>query len=123
VVYAHIDDGKTPKTEMRVRPKVEGAAVVLDSRTGKILAMAGGFSFPLSQLNRSTQSWRQPGSALKPVSYLAALKAGLGPKSFVYDTPITLPPIDGFKKEDYWTPKNYSGGSSGKITLEQALAR
>jgi membrane carboxypeptidase/penicillin-binding protein len=123
VVYAHIDDGKTPKAEMRVRPKVEGAAVVLDSRSGKILAMAGGFSFPLSQLNRSTQSWRQPGSALKPVSYLAALKAGLGPKSFVYDTPITLPPIDGFKKEDYWTPKNYSGGSSGKITLEQALAR
>jgi len=123
VVYAHIDDGKAPKAEMRIRPIVQGAAVVLDSRTGKILAMAGGFSYPLSQLNRSTQSWRQPGSALKPVSYLAALKAGLGPKSLVYDTPITLAPIDGTAKEDYWTPKNYSGGSSGKITLEQALER
>ncbi len=123
VVFAHIAEGKTPKAEMRIRPIVQGAAVVLDNRTGKILAMAGGFSFPLSQLNRSTQSWRQPGSALKPVSYLAALKAGLGPKSLVYDTPITLAPIDGTAKEDYWTPKNYSGGSSGKITLEQALER
>ncbi len=75
VVYAHIDDGEAPKAEMRIRPIVQGAAVVLDSRTGKILAMVGGFSYPLSQLNRSTQSWRQPGSALKPVSYLAALKA------------------------------------------------
>ena len=123
VVYARIDEGRTPKADIRIRPIVQGAAVVLDSRTGKILAMAGGFSFPLSQLNRSTQSWRQPGSALKPVSYLAALKAGLGPKSLVYDTPITLAPIDGTAKEDYWTPKNYSGGSSGKITLEQALER
>ena len=59
----------------------------------------------------------------KPVSYLAALKAGLGPRSFVYDTPITLPPIDGNNKDGYWTPKNYSGGSSGRITLEQALER
>jgi len=122
VVYAHVDDGKA-QAEMRIRPVVQGAAIALDNRTGKILAMAGGFSYPLSQLNRSTQSWRQPGSALKPVSYLAALKAGLGPKSLVYDTPITLAPIDGTAKEDYWTPKNYSGGSSGKITLEQALER
>lgn len=123
VVFTHVVEGKTAKAEMRIRPVVQGAAVVLDNRTGKILAMAGGFSFPLSQLNRSTQSWRQPGSALKPVSYLAALKAGFGPKSIVHDSPITLAPIDGTAKEDYWTPKNYSGGSSGRITLEQALAR
>jgi 1A family penicillin-binding protein len=123
VVFAAVEGGKNPKAEMRVRPTVEGAAVVLDSRTGKILAMVGGFSYPLSQLNRSTQSWRQPGSALKPISYLAALKAGLGPKSLVDDTPITLAPIDGTNKDDYWTPKNYGGGSLGRITLEQALAR
>lgn len=125
VVFAHIEDDKKvgARAELRVRPTVQGAAVVLDNMTGKILAATGGFSYPLSQLNRTTQAWRQPGSALKPVTYLAALKAGLGPQSIVYDTPITLAPIDGSKKEDYWTPKNYSGGASGRITLEQALER
>jgi penicillin-binding protein 1A len=125
VVFAQVEDDKKvgARAELRVRPTVQGAAVVLDNRTGKILATTGGFSYPLSQLNRTTQAWRQPGSALKPVTYLAALKAGLGPQSIVYDTPITLAPIDGSKKGDYWTPKNYGGGASGRITLEQALER
>ena len=60
-----------------MRPTVQGAAVVLENQTGRILAMAGGFSYPLSQLNRVTQSQRQPGSAIKPVSYLAALAQGI----------------------------------------------
>ena len=64
------------RAELRVRPTVQGAAVVLENKTGRILAMAGGFSYPLSQLNRVTQSQRQPGSAIKPLSYLAALAQG-----------------------------------------------
>jgi membrane carboxypeptidase/penicillin-binding protein len=54
--------------------------------------MAGGFSYPLSQLNRATQSVRQPGSAIKPLSYLAALGHGLQPNTLVSDSAITLPP-------------------------------
>src|SRR5207244_7106271 len=116
--------GKSPRAELRVRPTVQGAAVVLENKTGRILAMAGGFSYPLSQLNRATQSQRQPGSALKPLTYLAALQKGLQPNTLVRDEPITLPPISGTanaRHEDYWTPKNYDGGSSGIITLRRAL--
>jgi len=115
--------GKSPRAELRVRPTVQGAAVVLENKTGRILAMAGGFSYPLSQLNRASQSQRQPGSALKPLTYLAALQKGLQPNTFVRDESITLPPLSGnsARREDYWTPKNYDGGSSGIVTLRRAL--
>jgi penicillin-binding protein 1A len=113
------------RAELRVRPTVQGTVVVLENRTGRILAMAGGFSYPLSQLNRATQSQRQPGSALKPLSYLAALQRGLQPNTLVRDEPLTLPPIDRqggvTRPEDYWSPKNYDGGAGGAITLRRAL--
>ena len=64
------------RAELRVRPTVQGAAVVLENKTGRILAMVGGFSYPLSQLNRATQARRQPGSSIKPLTYLAALQQG-----------------------------------------------
>ena len=69
------------RAELRVRPTVQGTVVVLENKTGRILAMAGGFSYPLSQLNRATQAVRQPGSAIKPLSYLAALGNGLQPNT------------------------------------------
>src|SRR5205085_2806480 len=114
--------GKTSRAELRVRATVQGAAVVIENKTGRILAMTGGFSYPLSQLNRVTQSERQPGSALKPLTYLAALQKGLQPNTYIRDKEITLPPIHGsLREKDYWTPKNYDGGSSGVITLRKAL--
>jgi membrane carboxypeptidase/penicillin-binding protein len=113
------------RAELRVRPSVQGTAVVLENKTGRILAMAGGFSYPLSQLNRSTQAHRQPGSALKPITYLAALGAGLQPNTLVWDAPLTLPPVGGAgsntRAKDYWTPKNYDGGGGGLMTLRRAL--
>src|SRR5262249_32549507 len=89
------------------------------NKTGRVLAMTGGFSYPLSQLNRTTQAVRQPGSAIKPLSYLAALGKGLQPNTLISDNPITLPPIAGGR--DYWTPKNYDRSSRGTLTLRQAL--
>jgi membrane carboxypeptidase/penicillin-binding protein len=97
---------------------------VLENKSGRILAMAGGFSYPLSQLNRATQAHRQPGSALKPLTYLAALSKGLQPNTLIWDTPVTLPPVRGeanARSRDYWSPKNYDGTGSGIMTLRRAL--
>jgi penicillin-binding protein 1A len=125
VVYVSVGSGKSAaRAELRVPPVVQGAAVVLENKTGKILAMTGGFSYPLSQLNRVTQSQRQPGSTIKPLTYLAALQAGLQPNTLVPDEPITLAPIGGkanAQEKDYWSPKNYDGGGSGITTLRRAL--
>jgi penicillin-binding protein 1A len=116
--------GRQASAELRVRPTVQGAAVVLDNRTGAILAMAGGFSHQISQLNRVTQTQRQPGSLLKPFTYLAALRSGLQPNTLVRDRPLTLPPIDPSAKtreKDYWTPKDYDRGGGGVMTLRHGL--
>ena len=85
--------GAAAQAQLRVRPTVQGAALVLENKTGRILAMAGSFSYPLSQLNRTSQTQRQPGSAIKPLTYLTALQKGLQPNTLVSDDPITLPPI------------------------------
>jgi len=127
VVFIRIRDDKgykTAKAELRVRPVVQGAALVLENKTGRILAMTGGFSHAASQLNRATQTRRQPGSTFKPISYLAALEAGLQPNTLVRDSPITFAPIVNSMKrreEDYWSPKNYDRGRSGVLTLRRAL--
>lgn len=109
---------------LRARPSVQGQAVVIENKTGRILAMSGGFSYPLSQLNRTIQARRQPGSTIKPLVYLAALDSGLQPNTLVEDEPLALPPIDApnAPQADYWTPQNDGGSSSGPMTLRNALA-
>jgi penicillin-binding protein 1A len=128
VIFVRVVDGGgknkgAARAELRVRPVVQGTVVVLENKTGRILAMAGGFSYPLSQLNRATQAVRQPGSAIKPLSYLAALGRGLQPNTLIADDPITLPPIGTgrIREQDYWTPKNYDGSGGGILTLRGAL--
>ncbi|MFG5118063.1 penicillin-binding protein 1A [Methylorubrum sp. POS3] len=119
-VRVRLREGKgSLRADLRVRPSVQGAAIVLENRTGKILAMTGGFSYPLSQLNRVTQTVRQPGSTLKPLTYLAALNAGMQPNTLVMDAPVTLPPIGGIGAS--WSPKNYDGGGSGATTIRRGL--
>ncbi len=126
VVLVHLIEGKgkgAARAELRVRPTVQGMVIALENKTGRILAMTGGFSYPLSQLNRATQAVRQPGSTIKPLSYLAALGKGLQPNTLVSDSTITFPPIGGGRgnPNDYWTPKNYDGGGGGVMTLRSAL--
>jgi membrane carboxypeptidase/penicillin-binding protein len=123
VVRVQVTETKQgPQAELRMRPNVQGAALVLENKTGRILAMVGGFSYPVSQLNRTTQAERQPGSSLKPLTYLAALGRGLQPNTLVWDSPISLPPVGG-GRGDWWTPKNYDSHGSGIITLRRALEK
>jgi penicillin-binding protein 1A len=93
-----------------------GAQVALVAMTpgGAVCAMVGGHSYGESQFNRATQALRQPGSAFKPVVYLPALEAGMTPDTPVLDAPITV---------EGWTPRNFSGGFRGQITLREAVAR
>jgi membrane carboxypeptidase/penicillin-binding protein len=126
VMFVKVSDprSKQARADLRVRPTVQGAAVILDNKTGGILAMAGGFSYPMSQLNRVTQAVRQPGSSLKPFTYLAALRRGLQPNTLVRDQNVTLPPIDRSvraRDKDYWSPKNADGGGGGITTLRRGL--
>ena len=88
-------DGARRSYALRQIPDVGGALVAMDPHTGRVLAMVGGFDFGLSQFNRSTQAFRQPGSAFKPIVYLAALDNGFTPASIIDDAPIVIDQIYG----------------------------
>lgn len=86
----------------------QGALVAIDPHTGYIKAMVGGRGD--DKFNRATMAERQPGSAFKPFVFLAALESDLTPATIIDDSPITVAG---------WTPQNYDGGFSGKVTLRQ----
>jgi penicillin-binding protein 1A len=93
---------------------VDQAAVVVMRPDGAVVAMVGGRSYAESQFNRATQARRQPGSAFKPIVFLAALERGLAPYDRVLDAPIDV---------GGWSPDNFSGRYAGEITATEALAR
>lgn len=101
-------------------PNVNGALVVMQPKTGKVLALSGGFSFKDSKYNRATQALRQPGSAFKPLVYLAALEKGYSTTSIVHDEPISISQGPGLPA---WTPRNYEHTYMGPITLRKALEK
>ena len=108
-----------PKTyALRQVPNVEGGVVVMDTQTGRVLAMSGGWSYGRSQFNRAVQAARQPGSAFKPFVYLAAMDAGFTPASIVLDAPFVYDPGYG---QPLWTPKNYGGDMLGPTTVRRGL--
>lgn len=95
-------------------PMVSQGAIVVMSPTGAVYAMVGGRSYAASQFNRATQARRQPGSAFKPVVYLAGLEAGLRPETVLDDAPIEI---------SDWSPGNFSNTYAGPVRLDDALAR
>ena len=105
---------------LRQLPEVSGGIVVMDPHTGRVLAMAGGFSFAASQFNRATQAKRQPGSAFKPFVYAAALDNGYTPSSVVLDAPIK---VDQGGSLGVWQPKNYGGRYAGPSTLRLGIEK
>ncbi len=111
--------GRNTVAELKIPPDVQGAAVVIENKTGRVLAITGGFSYAASQFNRATDALRQPGSTLKPFIYLAALNLGYQPNTLIPDVPVRLPPIEA--RGDWWSPKNYDGGSRGLVTIRRAV--
>ncbi|MGO4685500.1 penicillin-binding protein 1A [Hyphomicrobium sp. 2TAF46] len=96
-------------------PEVGGGLVAMDPYTGRVLAVAGGFSYDMSQFDRVIQAKRQPGSSFKPFVYAAAIDNGYKPTSIILDAPIE---IDQGPGQDVWRPKNYeTNDTTGPETL------
>ncbi len=112
VVYVEPLAGKEGQFRLRQVPEVSGAIVAMDPQTGRVLAMAGGFSYDQSQFNRATQALRQPGSSFKPFVYAAALDNGYTPSTVVLDAPIEIDTGTGI-----WAPENYTKKYYGPSTL------
>ena len=99
-------------------PKVNGAIVVMDPFSGKVLALVGGFNFKTSEFNRATQARRQPGSAFKPIVYAAALENGFAPNTIILDAPFVESQGIGLKN---WKPENYGKKFYGPTTLRKGI--
>jgi penicillin-binding protein 1A len=110
--------GKEPLYALRQVPEVSGALVAMDPHTGRVLALAGGFSYEASQFDRAVQAVRQTGSAIKPFVYLAALDHGYTPSTVVLDAPFVIDQGPGLPK---WRPGNYERKFFGPQTLRVGL--
>lgn len=128
---------KTLEAELEQYPEVEGGVVVLEAKTGDILALVGGYSFERSQFNRATQAIRQPGSSFKPIVYSVAFDNSFTASNIIYDAPIVEEIIkadsedeeenDTVKqaedKPEMWKPENYDETFLGPTTLRNALEK
>jgi len=108
---------KTAEVLLDQVPEVEGAFIAVQSSTGEIKAMVGGYAFEESEFNRATQAMRQVGSTFKPFVYATALEKGMDTESTIIDAPISF--TDALGRT--WKPVNYDGKFEGRITLRQAL--
>lgn len=113
------------KRHRKSKGMIQGSVVVLRNADAAILAEAGGRqvfkdrSTRYSDFNRVTDSLRQPGSAWKPMVYLAAFRQGLDLDTTVPDEPIEVP--TGADREVKWIA-NYDNQFKGPIPVRQALA-
>ena len=101
--------------ELQQVPEVQAALTCINSHTGEIVAMVGGYDFHTSKFNNATQGLRQTGSAYKPFIYTAAVEDGMTPDMMVSGAPI---------KRGGWTPHNYDGSlTHPNVPLKIALAK
>ena len=107
------------RVQLRQIPEVQGALVTLDPATGRVLAMAGGWSYEMSQFNRATQASRQPGSSFKPLVYLTAMEQGISPSEHFLDAPFVLD----LGSAGQWRPSNYELDFNGSVPLHVALEK
>jgi len=93
---------------------VSEVALVALAPDGAVLAMVGGANYAKSKFNRAVQAKRQPGSAFKPVVFLAGFEAGLTPDTVLRDEALTI---------DEWSPRNFKNEYLGDMTLTDAMTR
>lgn len=99
---------------------MQGAAVVIENRSGAILALVGGRDADESRYNRATQAQRQIGSVFKPFVYLAAFDHGLRPNTNISDGPLQPGEIKG---AGTWRPSNSDGKFGGMEPVSYGLIR
>ncbi len=104
-----------------------GALTAIKPSTGEILALVGSADFNnediQGQVNMATSPTRQPGSSIKPFTYLAAFEKGWTPATLIWDVPSEFPPSG--KADDPrapYVPVNYDGRFHGPVTVRAALA-
>ncbi len=98
-------------------PYIQGSLVCLDTHSGEIKAMVGGYDFRESPFNRAYQSKRQPGSSFKVFLYTAAFDNGFAPSDVFMDSPFELNALG-----IHWRPHNYSRSFSNKpMTIRHAV--
>ncbi|KAB0672133.1 PBP1A family penicillin-binding protein [Oryzomonas sagensis] len=102
----------------RISPRMQGALVCLDPATGDVLAAVGGVGVTKGSYNRAFSAKRQPGSAIKPLIYAAALEKGITAGSIWNDTPVAYDRGN----NQVWKPQNYGRERYGDLSLRRALA-
>ncbi|MEM9553753.1 MAG: PBP1A family penicillin-binding protein [Acidobacteriota bacterium] len=114
------EDGGDPLLVLEQEPELEGAVVVIESTTGAIRAMVGGWSYERNEFNRVTQAKRQVGSAFKPIVFAAALENGYTAADTLFDGPVLFP---GASEDDVYSPRNYYRKYNGITTLRAAIEK
>jgi penicillin-binding protein 1A len=99
---------------LRSIPEIGGGFVAQEVRTGRVLAMQGGFDAIGSSYNRATQALRQPGSTFKPIVYEAALENGMTPASIIPDAPFCVWQGAGLGNKCF---RNFDGRNYGAKTM------
>ncbi len=113
-----LKEGAAPILILEQEPQLQGAAIVLESSTGAVRAMVGGWDFGRNQFNRATQARRQVGSAFKMFVYGTALENGFTPADTIFDAPAYFKGADGRLS---YSPSNYYPTYYGITTLSRAL--
>ena len=116
-----VDEASSTATAvLEQEPVVDGALLAVENRTGKILAMVGGYSFERSRFNRATQARRQLGSLFKAILYTTAIDRGYTATSLIMDEPISF---EVGPDQPLYEPTNYDGEYEGPVTLRHALEK
>jgi penicillin-binding protein 1A len=113
--YRHATYAVAMKTRA---PYLQGAVVAIDPATGDVRALVGGRNYAASPFDR-VFALRQPGSAIKPLVYAAALADSIPPNAIVPDTALSIPMPSG----PNYQPGNADGQFLGPMTLHEALVR
>ena len=123
--YSHPTRAAWQKLPEEAREKdapkyIQGAAVVVENRTGGVLAVVGGRDAKESRFNRAKEAKRQLGSIFKPFVYLSAFDKGLRPDHLISDGPIESGEIKG---GGTWRPRNSDGKYGGMMPVSYGLIR